>query len=177
MTKIILTKDILKKICPQSVKIDTYLPYLNDLMDEYEINTLLRARHFIAQLAHESSQFNYNKEIASGEAYEGRKDLGNIQKGDGVKFKGRGLIQITGRTNYEELSDQMFRDDRLLDEPELLEEPKNSVESACLFWWNNDLNEIADTDNIKLITRKINGGYNGLDDRIMFYNRCTKYIV
>lgn len=172
-----LTKSILKNICPQSIKIDTYLPFLNEYMADYEISSLLRARHFIAQVAHESAQFNYNKEIASGAAYEGRLDLGNNQKGDGVKFKGRGLIHLTGRTNYAHLSDQMFRDDRLLRNPEILEEPKYSVESACIFWWNNDLNEIADTDNIKLITKIINGGYNGLADRIEFYNRCTKYII
>lgn len=174
---VILTKEALKKVCPLSVKIDTYLPFLNTFMNDYEITrSLLRIRHFIAQVAHESAQFNYNKEIASGEAYEGRKDLGNINKGDGVKFKGRGLIQITGRDNYALLSDQMFRDDRLLKNPEILEEPSHSVESACIFWWNNNLNDIADTDDIRKITKIINGGYNGLGDRKEFYARCTKYI-
>jgi len=175
---IVLTKDIFKKICPQSVKIDVYLPYLNKFIADYKIaDTLLRTRHFIAQVAHESAQFNYVKEIASGEAYEGRKDLGNVFKGDGVKFKGRGLIQTTGRKNYTLLSDQMFMDGRLVNNPELLELPEHATESACIYWWNNNLNQIADTDDINKITKVINGGFNGLQDRIEFYNRCTKYIV
>ncbi|MCX7219989.1 MAG: glycoside hydrolase family 19 protein, partial [Burkholderiales bacterium] len=77
-----------------------FLAGLNATMLEFNINTPLRLASFLAQVGHESGQLKYLKELASGDAYEGRKDLGNTQAGDGVRFKGRGLIQITGRANY-----------------------------------------------------------------------------
>ena len=97
-----LTVDIIKEICPASQKINIvkYLDFLNNAMARYDINTPKRISSFIAQLLHESGGFMYVKEIANGSAYEGRKDLGNTEVGDGVKFKGRGLIQLTGRANY-----------------------------------------------------------------------------
>ncbi|WP_212590530.1 glycoside hydrolase family 19 protein [Williamwhitmania taraxaci] len=139
-------------------------------MANFEISTPLRIRHFIAQLAHESGSFQYVREIASGNAYEGRKDLGNVNAGDGVKFKGRGLIQITGRANYEKCSLALFGDRRLLDNPELLELPDNAVKSAAWFWQSHGLNALADKDDIRAITKRINGGYNGLVDRMAFYD-------
>jgi len=173
-----ITVEILRKICPFSFSV-TFKPFvdpLNNLMSKYHINTTLRIRHFIAQLAHESGEFKYVKELASGQAYEGRKDLGNIHPGDGVRFKGRGLIQITGRNNYLALSKDLFADQRLIDHPELLEQPENAVLSACWFWGKNGLNKLADNDDIKSITKKINGGYNGLSDRVVYYARAKKYI-
>jgi len=127
-----ITTEQLKHICPrQSTKVlDKYTPYLNKYFIKYEINTLLRIQHFLAQIAVESEEFVYTKECASGRAYEGRKDLGNINSGDGVKFKGRGLIQITGRLNYIAISKFIFNDERLLDHPELLETPEYATVSA-----------------------------------------------
>ena len=174
-----LTLEQLKAICPLTSRaiLDKYLDPLNKHMSMYEINTLLRVRHFIAQVAHESGDFNYVKEIASGAAYEGRKSLGNTQVGDGKRFKGRGLIQVTGRANYSKCSKALFKDERLIEHPELLETPELSVLSACWFWYSNGLNELADKDDIVKITKRINGGTNGLKERILKYEKAKKSIV
>ena len=172
-----LTLSILKEICPygSSVKIGNYLPFLNSMMPLFEINTLLRERHFIAQVAWESGSFNYNEEIASGAAYEGRKDLGNVNPGDGVRFKGRCLIQITGRNNYTLINKELSID--CVNHPELLSQWDFAVESACWFWRKNGLNELADMDDIKKITKRINGGYNGVTGRMALYKLAQIYIV
>lgn len=139
-----LTNDQLKKIYPNSSQAnrDKYLPYLNKYMGEYEINSSVRVAAFLAQIGHESAQLRYVEEIASGAAYEGRKDLGNTQKGDGVKYKGRGLIQITGRANYQEISKAFGID--FISNPELLSTPEYAVKSACWWWYNKKLNTLAD---------------------------------
>jgi putative chitinase len=136
---------------------------LNQTFVKYEINTKLRQIHFLAQIIHESGSFKYVQEIASGEAYEGRKDLGNYNKGDGVKYKGRGLIQITGRNNYTELSKAFGTN--FIDNPILLETYPHAALSAGWYWDSRKLNIFADKDDIITITRKINGGLNGIDDR------------
>lgn len=123
----------------------------------------LRFAHFIAQLAHESGNFRYMEEIASGAAYEGRKDLGNIMAGDGVRFKGRGPIQLTGRTNYQKYGRALGIDFEA--HPDLVSIPSIGLLVACKFWANNGLNELSDRDDVLTITRRINGGTNGLDDR------------
>ena len=136
------------------------------LFKKYEINTSLRVAHFMAQLHHESGGFKYLKELGNNayfKKYEGRKDLGNIFAGDGLKYKGRGYIQITGRANYAELSKDLKID--FLNNPELLEQEANAIISALWFWNKKKLNVLADTDNIMAITKKINGGLNGIDDR------------
>lgn len=173
-----MTAEQLKAIAPgiSQAAIDTFLPHLNKYMEQYEINTRLRKAAFIAQLLHESGTFKYVREIASGSAYEGRKDLGNIYKGDGVKFKGRGLIQVTGRSNYGAASKALFGDDRLLCNPDILATPEFAVKSACWFWDSRGLNKLADGYYFTAITKKINGGYNGLSERKMFYQRALKAI-
>lgn len=123
----------------------------------------LRFAHFIAQLAHESGNFRYMEEIASGAAYEGRKDLGNIIAGDGVRFKGRGPIQLTGRDNYKKYGRALGID--FESHPELVAIPSIGLLVACKFWTNNGLNELADRDDVLTITRRINGGTNGLVER------------
>lgn len=139
-----ITEDQLKEIYPNSTKQnrDKYLPYLNKYMEEYEINNADRVAAFLAQIGHESGQLKYSEEIASGAAYEGRKDLGNIYPGDGKKFKGRGLIQITGRSNYQQISDAFGVD--FISNPELLSNPEFAVKSACWWWYNRKLNILAD---------------------------------
>lgn len=123
----------------------------------------LRFAHFIAQLTHESGNFRYMEEIASGTAYEGRKDLGNVIAGDGVKFKGRGPIQLTGRANYQKYGRALGID--FESHPELVAIPSIGLLVACKFWTNNGLNELADRDDLLTITRRINGGTNGLVER------------
>ncbi|WP_312049251.1 glycoside hydrolase family 19 protein [Acinetobacter courvalinii] len=123
----------------------------------------LRLAHFMAQLAHESGNFRYMEEIASGRAYEGRKDLGNTEKGDGTRYKGRGPIQLTGRANYRKYGRALGID--FENNPEIVALPSIGMLVACKYWFDNGLNELADKDDINLITRRINGGFNGLDDR------------
>lgn len=180
-----ITKQQIKNICPyaKDENLDKYLPHLNMLMDKYEINTPNRRRHFIAQIAHESSQFNSCAEKYNGtpkeyfKKYDNRKDLGNRFEGDGLKFKGRGLIQITGRFNYSCASIDIFKNDTLISKPEQVEQPALAVEVSCWFWKTKHLNSLADADEIKAITMKINGGLLGFNERQMFYNLAKKYIL
>jgi len=139
-----ITDDQLKQIYPNSTEQSRtkYLPYLNKYMEMYEINNADRIAAFLAQIGHESGQLKYSEEIASGSAYEGRKDLGNINTGDGKRFKGRGLIQITGRANYKQISDAFGVD--FITHPELLSTPEYAVKSACWWWYNRKLNNLAD---------------------------------
>lgn len=127
------------------------------------LDNSLRLIHFLAQLAHESGNFRYMEEIASGAAYEGRKDLGNVMSGDGVKFKGRGPIQLTGRANYRRYGQQLGID--FESNPTIVAIPSVGLLVACKFWADNGLNALADQDDVLTITRRINGGTNGLADR------------
>lgn len=149
-----------------------FVSFLNEYCQHYEINTPLRMAAFLAQIGHESGRMQFVEEIGKGYAYEGRKDLGNIHKGDGKKFKGRGLIQITGRANYTEMSNDVGID--FVSEPLMLAWPEYAVMSACWFWHKRKLNALADKGEFKEITRRINGGYNGLEDREKLYKKCKQ---
>lgn len=151
-----------------------YVHWLNVYCAKYDIDTPLRLSAFLAQICHESGRFRYVEELASGKDYEGRKDLGNVIKGDGIRFKGRGLIQITGRANYTELSKDLGID--FVSEPVLLKEPEYAVMSACWFWNKRGLNKLADEERFRDITKKINGGYNGLEDREKLYVKCKRML-
>lgn len=174
-----MDKTTLKRIMPfaADANIEKFLPHLNDTMATFEINTPMRQAHFLAQLAHESGSLRYVREIASGEAYEGRKDLGNVVDGDGVRFKGRGLIQLTGRANYELFDEFTSHEYDLLNHPERVEQPDLAVLVAGWFWNRNKLNDLADQDDLKAITRKINGGYNGLEDRAEHLSRAKAALI
>lgn len=171
-----MNKSELQKIMPHcpSAKIDLFLQPLIDTMAEFGIDTPKRQAAFLAQLAHESGEFRYVEEIASGKAYEGRKDLGNVQVGDGIKFKGRGLIQITGRSNYEKCGKTLGLD--LLAHPELLSLTVNACRSAGWFWKKNNLNKWADLGDMVTLTKRINGGTNGLQDRLAYYKIATEIL-
>ena len=138
-----ITNDFLKKVMPQSTEANRqkYIEWLNYFMPKYGIDSDKEVAAFIAQIGHESGQLRYVEELASGSAYEGRKDLGNTQVGDGIKFKGRGLIQITGRANYTQLSKDLGED--FIKNPALLSTPKYAVQSACWFWKKNKLNDLV----------------------------------
>lgn len=172
-----LTESILRQIYreAQLLRIRLYFPLLDKTCNKFEINTPLRLCHFLAQLGHESGQLRYVQEIASGEAYEGRLDLGNTLPGDGVRYKGRGLIQITGAHNYALAG--LSLDLPLLENPELLEVPEYAAMSAGWFWYNKNLNSLADLDNLYGITKKINGGFNGLEDRQKLLTRAKGILL
>ncbi|HET6844077.1 MAG TPA: glycoside hydrolase family 19 protein [Candidatus Angelobacter sp.] len=155
-----------------------YIQPLMAAMDANQINTPLRKAHFLAQLGHESASMIYTSEIANGNAYEGRADLGNTQPGDGPLFKGRGLIQITGRNNYTAYGKARNRDFITGDNPKLLAtDPNLAADSAGWFWATRNLNALADQDDVLAITKKINGGTNGLDDRKLRLNICKCLLV
>lgn len=175
-----LTDVLLKQCMPDATKenILKFVTPLNMCMVRYEINTPRREAAFLAQIAHESGSLRYVEEIASGEAYEGRKDLGNTEPGDGKRFKGRGLIQITGRFNYEALSAALNYD--FVKEPEKLELPGAASLSAGWFWHLKDLNRLADIDAFEKISARINGinkvtkKPNGMEDRLKHWENCRK---
>jgi putative chitinase len=163
----------LKKIAPlvSNSRIAKYLGALNITMDKYEINTPLRQAHFLAQILHESGSLLYSEEIASGSAYEGRKNLGNTQPGDGIKFKGRGLMQLTGRANYAVYGKYIGVD--LEAHPELVA-TTYAVDVAGWFFATKNLNELADKDDVATITKRINGGLNGFAERKQYLDRAKK---
>lgn len=135
-------------------------------MPAYGIDTPLRIAHFLAQVGHESAELRYCEEIASGDVYEGRKDLGNTKPGDGRRFKGRGLIQLTGRMNYTAYSKARGIDYTTDEGARIIaSDPETAVDVACWFWTTHKLNQWADKDDITTITKRINGGLNGFDDR------------
>lgn len=142
-----------------------YAKPLEDACIQFGIVTALQKCHFLAQVAHESDGFRTATEYASGRAYEGRADLGNTKPGDGARFKGRGLIQLTGRENYAAFSHAMGRSDYFLREPEEVAMLPWAALVAGWFWQRKGLNALADRDDIVAVTRRINGGTNGLEDR------------
>lgn len=144
-----------------------FLDALNATMAEFDITAPARQASFLAQVGHESGQLLYVQELASGAAYEGRADLGNTKPGDGVRFKGRGLIQITGRSNYAACGAALGLD--LIGTPALLEQPVNACRSAGWFWKSHGLNELADAGDQVRVTRRINGGVNGLAERLALF--------
>ena len=166
-----MTGAILQSIMPYAkARIPSFIAPLNAAMQEYHINSPLLQAAFIAQIAHESGELRYVKEIASGAAYEGRKDLGNTQPGDGMRYKGRGLIQITGRNNYAECGKAMGVD--LITSPEVLETNDLACRSAAWFWASRGLNDLADKGDFERITKRINGGLNGYQERLVYHARA-----
>ena len=173
-----ITLDDLHAICPHTKvgRLAVFVDPLNDAMREFEIDqNPARETHFLAQVAHESGAFNYVREIASGEAYEGRADLGNTEPGDGRRFRGRGLIQVTGRANYVECGAALGLD--VVARPELLEEPVNAARSAAWFWHDRGLNALADRGDAKAITKRINGGLNGYQDRLAYLELAQQQLA
>jgi putative chitinase len=168
--------------------------WMTKLCPSYEIDTAREYAHFLAQACHETDHFKTLREYASGSAYEGRADLGNTQPGDGMRFRGRGIFQTTGRANYLQLGIKKGRRDLFINTPELLEQPEYAVWSACEFWQTRGLNDAAnhaDTDLLKkkyrgniidvspieYISLTINGGYRGMDERKKFYALAQQALI
>lgn len=170
-----LTAEQLLQIMPYAgTRAAIFVYPLTAAMTADGIDTPTRAAAFLAQIAHESGELRYVRELASGEAYEGRRDLGNTQPGDGKRFRGRGLIQVTGRHWYERASKELGLD--CVNSPELLETPINAARVSTWWWRVNRMNAVADTMDIRLITRRVNGGLNGLESRRKYYETALRVL-
>jgi putative chitinase len=156
---------VLRKVAPNGKEwiILGFADALPELCDKYKVNTRVRQQHFISQCAHESDHFQTTKEYASGAAYNGRKDLSNTHPGDGPRFKGRGFIQLTGRYNYTQAAEEFKQP--FIEQPELVERFPWAASVSASWWKAHGCNELADEDDVKLVTLRVNGGYNGLDSR------------
>ena len=153
---------------------------INDTLKQFAVDTPVRAAAFLAQVAHESNRLIYTRELwgptGAQLGYEGRRDLGNVQPGDGFRFLGRGLLQITGRANYCAMRDKL----RSLmpgvpdfeTAPTALEVPRWAAMSAGAFWNTHKLNDLADAGAFEQLTRRINGGLNGIEDRLALWERA-----
>lgn len=179
---------------------------LCDALPQYEINTVNRVAAFVAQCAHESggftkleeglsysakgltgtwpkrfppdiaAQYERKPEKIANRAYESRMGNGPEASGDGWKYRGRGILQLTGKDNYKACSQFLFQDDTITNDPDLLLDPYYATHSACWFWWKNKLNQYADSGDILTLTKKINGGTLGLDDRIKHYKHAIEVL-
>ena len=196
-----LTKQQLRELLPKNPYIDNWHNALSQLLPDYEINTPQRIAAFIAQCAHESGNFvfltenlnykaeslmkifgKYFKDMATAKAYEKKPEKianriyadrmgnGNEASGDGWRYRGRGLIQLTGKTNYTWFAASL--EISAEEAAEYTQTFEGAAQSACWFWETNKLNKEADAGDIKTMTRKINGGFIGLDDRIKHYNHA-----
>ncbi len=191
----LITTDHLKKIAGIETKLMPELvSWINHFCPAYEIDTPQEYAHFLAQACHESDHFKTTEEYASGKGYEGRTDLGNTKPGDGVRYKGRGLFQNTGKFEYVRLGTIKGLPDIFTDNPELLELPENAVWAACEYWKSRNFSDIANHADTDILNKKykgkilqlhpvdyisitVNGGYNGYDERRVFYERAKKVLV
>lgn len=182
--------------CPQ-VRADRFVVPANEAIKRAELSTDRRLAHFFAQVGHECGGLRYMEEIADGSAYEGRKDLGNTRPGDGKRYKGRGWMQLTGAKNYRAYDEWMGLAGLLAREPERVASVvEYAVMTAPFFWQRNSLNALADEDTgaviktqlagwvapklfnkaLLAITKRINGGYNGLEDRQRRFDRAMRLL-
>ncbi|MBC3410266.1 glycoside hydrolase family 19 protein [Pseudomonas sp. SWRI51] len=176
----------LQQILPNAgAQAGVFLPALNVAMVKWGIVTPLRKRAFLAQVGHESGQLRYVRELGNDQ-YLAKYDTGKLAArlgntpeadGDGQKYRGRGLIQVTGYANYQRCGEALGLD--LLAHPELLEQPEHAADSAGWFWHQASLNSLADKgpSAFETITRRINGGLNGLDDRLAIYKRAEQVLL
>jgi putative chitinase len=206
MSECILTKDQLKKLIPGNAYVNEWYEALSQLLPDYDINTPQRVAAFIAQCAHESAGFKFlkenlnyraeslmrvwprhfpNIEIArqyahkqekiANKAYANRMGNGDEASGDGWRYLGRGLIQLTGKNNYEAFAESI--ETPVEEIPEYLATFEGAAQSACWFWETNNLNRFADVGDIKGLTKAINGGFIGLEDRIKHYNHALEVLM
>lgn len=201
-----ITESLLKQLSPKLKNIPEWVVQLNTLLPHYNINTNIRVAAFLSQTAHESAGFtrlvenlNYSSsglltvfskyftkelaekyarkpELIANRVYGNRMGNGDEASGDGYKFRGRGILQVTGKNNYEQLSLYLFKDSRLLSNPDYLITIEGAINSALWFWDKNKLNTIADTGDTTKLTKRINGGTNGLQDRQLKYNKIRELL-
>lgn len=169
-----------------TARAEKWLPYLQAAMDEFQITTPERCAHFLAQIAHESGRFAFLRELwgptRAQARYEGRRDLGNVGAGDGFRFRGRGLIQITGRANYRAAAAALGVP--LLLQPEMLERPDIAARASAWWWHENGLNELADIGNVDHVSDRINrgritaavGDSNGYPERKQLTDRALRVL-
>jgi len=200
-----ITRDQLEQIIPSNKHLDNWLECLNTILPEYEIDSPERVAAFLAQCAHESASFtaikenlNYkaeslmkvfpkyfpnqelaeqyahNQEAIANRVYGGRMGNGDEHSGDGYAYCGRGLIQLTGHDNYKAFADSLSSS--IEEIVEFLQTFEGCVQSACWFWETNDLNTLADAGDIKGMTKRINGGYIGLEDRVKHYEHALEVL-
>ncbi len=179
-----ITQQQLQQILPNAGQTaGVFVPVLNTAMVRFQIVGTKRIAAFIAQIGHESGQFRYVRELGNDQ-YLSKYDTGSLAKrlgntpeadGDGQKYRGRGLIQITGRANYMMCGEALALD--LINQPELLEKPQHACMSAAWFWASRGLNTLADAGQFDTITRRINGGQNGAADRQALYARALKVLA
>jgi putative chitinase len=205
MSDFILTKQQLSQIIHGNPYLDHWYDALEQALPDYDINTPSRVAAFLAQCAHESGEFKFiqenlnykaeslmrvwpryfptielakqyahNPEKIANRAYGGRMGNGPEETGDGWKFCGRGLIQLTGRNNYQSFADSIETD--INDLPEYLATFEGCVQSACWFWEANNLNALADKGDMLTLTKRINGGTLGLEDRVKHYNKALQVL-
>jgi len=175
-----VTQEELGQIMPnvKSAILAQYHPFLMAALAEFEINTYLREAMFLAQIAHESGEFRFMRELWGPTAAQLRYEppsslaaqLGNTQKGDGKRYMGRGVIQLTGRANYKIYGDALGQD--FVNNPDLVATPNFAFRTAGLYWKKRNINEPSDRRDIRLATKLINGGFNGLEDRQKYYDRA-----
>ena len=179
-----ITTQQLLQILPNACQsTGVFVSALNTAMNHYQIVGLKRVAAFIAQVGHESGQFRYVRELGNDQ-YLSKYDTGSLAKrlgntpeadGDGQKYRGRGLIQITGRANYADCGEALGLD--LVNHPELLEKPQHACMSAAWFWSSRGLSTLADAGKFDTISRRINGGQNGAADRQALYARALKVLA
>lgn len=181
-----LTLEQIKQISPRMARNPNtcakLLPHLNQAMEEAEINTPERVAAFLAQILHESGEFKYMKELWGPTPAQARYEppstlatrLGNTQKGDGARYMGRGIIQLTGRYNYRKCGEALGID--LEGNPELAETPEYAFKTATWYWNSRNLNELADSGDFVELTKKINGGFNGLQDRQKYWAKAKQVL-
>lgn len=198
------TKEKLAAIIKRNPYPAQWFDALNEILPDYEIDTVKRVAAFVAQCAHESAEFtalqenlNYRAEsltkiwpkrfpaaiaaqyarrpeAIANRAYADRMGNGPESSGDGWRYRGRGLIQLTGRANYQQFADSIGA--KIEQIPEYLETFQGAVQSACWFWESNNLNVLADAGDIRMLTKRINGGFIGLDDRIKHYHHALEVL-
>ena len=178
-----ITRAQLFAIVGDSVSTTDLLHYINIWADVFYINTPLRMCHFLAQCLHETNGFRNLTEVGNA-AYLRKYDsgnlakmLGNTQKGDGAKYRGRGLLMTTGRYNYQAYQNSGFCKGNIMEEPTLLANPLGATKSGMWWWWKRGCNALADKDDVVALRKKINGGTNGLEDVKRWLIKCKKELV